>query len=148
MQSLLKPLRDPLPTQLCPDLLDWAVHPDGSMYFCLKVPTLSSAMWAFPVASRKCHITLSYKLQIMLPDSGPFVWQRFWKLKNHMQCKLVSRPCTMLLEKSGGHTFALSPVCELHFICMDLRTVFELDADIAELAKPPDPFHIAWLDIA
>jgi ribosome-associated toxin RatA of RatAB toxin-antitoxin module len=34
------------------------------MYFCLKVPTLSSAMWAFPVASRKCHITLSYKLKI------------------------------------------------------------------------------------
>jgi len=135
--------------QLSPGLLDWNVQNDGSIYFCLKLPVLDPTgdLWAFPVGSHACRVTLAYKLKIMLDDEDS-VWQRFWKLKNHMQLKLVPRKCTMFLEKYGGHTFAVSPRCEFHFICMDLRSVFELDEDIAELEPAPSPFHVSWVDIA
>ena len=133
--------------QVTPQLLSWTIHNNHDIYMCLKLPVSDEGLRHFPVAGRKAHITLSYKLHIELPSNGVEVRQCFWRMKHRLQQKLFERDCSMLLESNKGHTFGIHPASELHTLCCDLRSVWELDPNIRELDDPVSPFHIAWVDI-
>ena len=124
-------------------MLQWRVDTNSNVYVCLMLPVMRDAFKDGPFVNKNTHVTISYKLRF----HGD-MWRGFWAMKSGMQCKLCRREISMIFDRCGrGHTFALRGDCELVYVLDSLREVIYTTPEIEELAAPPMPYHVSWLDL-
>ena len=130
--------------QVHPNVLTWNRNGAYDVYLAIKTPSEHVSLRDFPICGHPAHMMLSYKLRIHYEDTTQ-AWTRWWRLKNEIQLHLMRRRITFLLCWNG-HSFGISPLCELHTVAMMCRAVFEYDPCMEELEAPPC-FHIAWAQL-
>lgn len=128
-----------------PTLLHWSVDPvTYKTYYALKIPIMSGELAALPAMHNFTHITLSYGI-MHVGNTPEDQWRGFWKCKHTCERLLSGLDMvTFILNPNTRTSWAISPLCELHSLLLDMREALLSSPFAVEVEPPPNPLHMSW----